>query len=92
MVPIKGDNMFGDDRVVLLASLISRFKLNLREIIENEIRIHATKPNTSYPFPCLITQLCKESYSPILTDIDVKTTIRKSHIFERSNNEEKLRL
>lgn len=48
-----GNNNLGKDREVLVASLIFLHKLNYGEIIANEIKIWATKPN-AYPFPRIV--------------------------------------
>ncbi|MCD7456532.1 hypothetical protein HAX54_032045 [Datura stramonium] len=51
------DNALGEDRVVLAASLMLAFPLNMRVIIANEINIGDVKLFTSLPFTYLITQV-----------------------------------
>ncbi|MCE5166567.1 hypothetical protein HAX54_021950 [Datura stramonium] len=72
LFPTGGDNILGEDRVVLVASLMLRFPLNIGNIILDEMRARATKFSTSLLFPCLLTRLCKEAHVPILDGIDVE--------------------
>lgn len=52
------DNILGEDRAVLMASLLSNFSLNFGEIITEEMRIRVTQLNAAYLFPYLIMRLC----------------------------------
>ncbi|MCD9637988.1 hypothetical protein HAX54_021594 [Datura stramonium] len=56
MFPIGGDNILGEDRAVMVASLMSWFPLNIRHIIADEMRAWAIKFSTSLPFSFLVTR------------------------------------
>lgn len=82
-MPTTSDNILSKDRAVFFICLMFGYKLKFREIITdkikiwweiitNEVKIRAKKFDTSYPFPCLITGLCKVTYVPILTEVDNK--------------------
>ncbi|MCE5166306.1 hypothetical protein HAX54_017258, partial [Datura stramonium] len=89
LFPIGRDNNFAEDRAVLVANLMSRFPLNMRAIIAKEIMCSAVKLSISLPFPCLITQLCREAHIPILVRIDVETYATKKYDLEKSKDESK---
>lgn len=58
-MPTTADNILGDDKEVLVTSLMDKLHLNFREIIADEIKIRVLRPDTAYPFPCLIKKLCQ---------------------------------
>lgn len=66
LMPITCDNKLGEDKVVLVESLMSRFKLNFGEIITDENKIRDTILDNSYLFPCLITKLCEAVHVSII--------------------------
>lgn len=52
-----GDNIIDDARAILVAGLMSNYPLNFGEIIVDKMKIRVMRPNTAYPFPCLVTRL-----------------------------------
>lgn len=62
LMSIIRENILGDDRVVLVQRLMLVFSLNFEKIIADEIKTWATKTNTTYLFPWLITRLCEEAH------------------------------
>ncbi|MCE3216078.1 hypothetical protein HAX54_004741 [Datura stramonium] len=87
LFPTGEDNVLGEDRVVLIVSLMTGFLLNTDVIIEDEMRARETKFSISYPFPCLVTRLCKEAHVQILVGIDVDMIENKKHDLEKSKDE-----
>ncbi|MCD9641317.1 hypothetical protein HAX54_027469 [Datura stramonium] len=85
---IGGDNILGEDRAVLVASLIWGFLLNIERIVTDEMRARATF-STSLPFPYLMNRLCKEAHMPLLTGINVEIVANKKHDFDKSKDETK---
>ncbi|MCE0481884.1 hypothetical protein HAX54_040062 [Datura stramonium] len=59
------------------------FPLNMGEIIAEEINCRVMKLSISLPFPCLITQLCREAHVPILARIDVEIYATKKYDLEK---------
>ncbi|MCD7457222.1 hypothetical protein HAX54_034559 [Datura stramonium] len=59
LLPTGGDNDLEEDKVVLAASLMSEFPLNIGVIIADEKHGRATKFTTSLLFPCLIAGSAK---------------------------------
>lgn len=53
--------------------------MSLGEIIADEIKIRATRPDTTYPFRCLITKLCEAAFVPIITGLDKEVHAKKTH-------------
>ncbi|MCD9644993.1 hypothetical protein HAX54_033621 [Datura stramonium] len=84
---IRGDNTLAEERVVLRASLMYGFPLNMEAIIAEEINWRVVKFPTSLPFPSLIARLCKEAYVPILAGIDVETYAIKKYDLAKSKDE-----
>ncbi|MCE3050706.1 hypothetical protein HAX54_047913 [Datura stramonium] len=81
------DNTLAEVRAVLVANLMSEFPLNMGVIIAKEINWRVVKLSTSLPFPCLITQLCREAHVPILAGKDVETYATNKYELEKSKYE-----
>ncbi|MCD7469274.1 hypothetical protein HAX54_008200 [Datura stramonium] len=78
LFPTGGDNVLGEERESLVASLMSGFLLNMEVIRVYEMRAPMTKFSISLPFPCLVIRLCKEAYVPILAEIDLGTFVDRA--------------
>lgn len=82
-MPTTGDNILGDDSAVLVASLMPWFLLNFGKIIIDEIKIQATRTDTTYPFPCLITKLYEEAHVSMIAGQDSMAKAIKIHNFDQ---------
>ncbi|KAG5579908.1 hypothetical protein H5410_050535 [Solanum commersonii] len=65
VLPIKADNQVTWDRAVMVATLVAGVEINFARLLLAEIHERASKISTTYPFPCLIFQLCRDSRVPI---------------------------
>uniref|UniRef100_M1DJF2 Integrase core domain containing protein n=1 Tax=Solanum tuberosum TaxID=4113 RepID=M1DJF2_SOLTU len=63
--PTKANNQLTWDRMVMVAALIAGVEIDLARMLLAEIHERAFKTSTTYPFPCLIFQLCRDSGMPI---------------------------
>uniref|UniRef100_M1DG60 Integrase core domain containing protein n=1 Tax=Solanum tuberosum TaxID=4113 RepID=M1DG60_SOLTU len=63
--PTKADNQLTWDRVVMVAALVVGVEIDFTRMLLVEIHERAFKTSTTYPFPCLIFQLCRDSGVPI---------------------------
>lgn len=58
---------------------MSNFLLNFREVIIDEIKIHAIKLNTAYLFPYLVMKFCKSAHVPEIIALDQEIIAKKTH-------------
>ena len=65
LYPIAADNILTWDRAILVAALVSGLKINFSKLLISVIYERALKTSTTYPFTCLIFQLCKDVGVPI---------------------------
>ncbi|PHT66090.1 hypothetical protein T459_30515 [Capsicum annuum] len=79
LITTEGDIILGDDRAILVASLIDRTPLDFGEIIAEEIKIQLARPDAAYPFSCLITRLCEPAHVPEILGIDEEIHAKKTH-------------
>ncbi|KAG5571639.1 hypothetical protein H5410_061405, partial [Solanum commersonii] len=63
--PTKADNQLTWDKVVMVAALVAGVEIDFARMLLAEIHERAFKTSTTYPFPCLIFQLCRDSRVPI---------------------------
>uniref|UniRef100_M1DE39 Integrase core domain containing protein n=1 Tax=Solanum tuberosum TaxID=4113 RepID=M1DE39_SOLTU len=63
--PTKADNQLTWDRAVMAATLVVGLEIDFARMLLAEIHDKAFKTSTTYPFPCLIFQLCRDSGVPI---------------------------
>uniref|UniRef100_M1DII0 Integrase core domain containing protein n=1 Tax=Solanum tuberosum TaxID=4113 RepID=M1DII0_SOLTU len=63
--PTKADNQLTWDRAVMVAALVAGVEIDYARMLLAEIHEKAFKTSTTYPFPCLIFQLCRDSGVPI---------------------------
>uniref|UniRef100_M1DHI9 Integrase core domain containing protein n=1 Tax=Solanum tuberosum TaxID=4113 RepID=M1DHI9_SOLTU len=63
--PTKADNQVTWDRAVMVAAMVAGEKIDFARMLLAEIHERAFKTSTTYPFPCLIFQLCRDSGVPI---------------------------
>uniref|UniRef100_M1DEN3 Integrase core domain containing protein n=1 Tax=Solanum tuberosum TaxID=4113 RepID=M1DEN3_SOLTU len=63
--PTKDDNQVTWDRVVMVAALVAGVEIDFARMLLAEIHEMAFKTSTTYPFPCLIFHLCRDSGVPI---------------------------
>lgn len=54
----------GDDRAILVASMVKNLSINFGEIIAVEMKIRILRTDTAYHFPCLITELGRAANVP----------------------------
>ncbi|KAG5595736.1 hypothetical protein H5410_036968 [Solanum commersonii] len=63
--PTKTDNQLTWDRVITVVALVAGVEIDFACMLLIEIHERAFKTSTTYPFPCLIFQLCRDSVVPI---------------------------
>ncbi|KAG5580958.1 hypothetical protein H5410_051585 [Solanum commersonii] len=63
--PTKANNQLTWDRAVMVAALVVGVDIDFVRMLLAEIHEKAFKTSTTYPFPCLIFQLCKDFGVPI---------------------------
>uniref|UniRef100_M1DY69 Integrase core domain containing protein n=1 Tax=Solanum tuberosum TaxID=4113 RepID=M1DY69_SOLTU len=63
--PTKTDNQLTWDRAVMVAPLVAGLEIDFSHMLLTEIHDRAFKTSTTYPFPYLIFQLCKDFGVPI---------------------------
>uniref|UniRef100_M1DJI3 Integrase core domain containing protein n=1 Tax=Solanum tuberosum TaxID=4113 RepID=M1DJI3_SOLTU len=63
--PTKADNQVTWDRAVMVAALVAGVEIDFARILLVEIHERAFRTSTTYPFPCLIFHLCRDSGVPI---------------------------
>uniref|UniRef100_M1DLJ6 Integrase core domain containing protein n=1 Tax=Solanum tuberosum TaxID=4113 RepID=M1DLJ6_SOLTU len=63
--PTKADNQLTWDRAVMVAALVAGLEIDFARMLLAEIHERAFKTSTTYPFPCLIFQLCRDSGVPL---------------------------
>ncbi|KAG5619638.1 hypothetical protein H5410_004856 [Solanum commersonii] len=59
--PTKADNQVTWDRAVMVAALVAGVEIDFARMLLAEIHERAFRTSTTYPFPCLIFQLCRDS-------------------------------
>uniref|UniRef100_M1DCU9 Integrase core domain containing protein n=1 Tax=Solanum tuberosum TaxID=4113 RepID=M1DCU9_SOLTU len=59
--PTKSDNQLTWDIAIMVAALVAGVEIDLARMLLAEIHERAFKTSTTYPFPCLIFQLCRDS-------------------------------
>ncbi|KAG5600567.1 hypothetical protein H5410_031937 [Solanum commersonii] len=63
--PTKADNQVTWDRAVMVEALVAGVEIDFVCMLLAEIHERAFRTSTTYPFPCLIFQLCRDSEVPI---------------------------
>uniref|UniRef100_M1DNE5 Integrase core domain containing protein n=1 Tax=Solanum tuberosum TaxID=4113 RepID=M1DNE5_SOLTU len=63
--PTKADNQVSWDRAVMVAALVAGVEIDFAHMLLVEIHERAFWTSTTYPFPCLIFHLCRDSGVPI---------------------------
>ena len=71
--PIVADNIVTLDRVVLMAAMISGFKVDFTWLLQTFMHKRAFKDTSTYPFPCMIFALCRSIGVPIWHVEQLKT-------------------
>lgn len=79
LMPTTGDNIIGEDRAVLVDSLLSNLLLYLPKIIADKIKIWVMRPYTGYLFPRIIIKLFEASLVTIITGLDKEIHAKKTH-------------
>uniref|UniRef100_M1DEJ7 Putative plant transposon protein domain-containing protein n=1 Tax=Solanum tuberosum TaxID=4113 RepID=M1DEJ7_SOLTU len=59
--PTQTNNVVTCDHAVMLVALLVRLEIDFTQIIISEIHERAFRRTTTFPFPCLIFRMCKES-------------------------------
>ena len=63
--PTAANNIVTWDRVVLMAAMIARFKVDFAWLLQAAMHERSFKVTTTYPFPCMIFSLCRSAGVPI---------------------------
>uniref|UniRef100_M1DUV3 Integrase core domain containing protein n=1 Tax=Solanum tuberosum TaxID=4113 RepID=M1DUV3_SOLTU len=63
--PTKANNQFTWDRAIMVAAVVAEVEIDFTRMLLAEIYERAFKTSTTYPFRCLIFQLCRDSGLPI---------------------------
>ncbi|KAG5599363.1 hypothetical protein H5410_030733, partial [Solanum commersonii] len=63
--PTKANNQLTWDIAFMVAALVAGLELDFAHMLLAEIHERTIKTSTTYPFPCLIFQLCRDSGVPI---------------------------
>uniref|UniRef100_M1DE30 Integrase core domain containing protein n=1 Tax=Solanum tuberosum TaxID=4113 RepID=M1DE30_SOLTU len=63
--PTMADNIVTWDRAVMVAALVARMDINFPCLLLGELHERDFKPTTTYYFPCMIFQLCRDAGVPI---------------------------
>ena len=63
--PTKADNYVTWDRAVMVAALVAGVEIDFARMLLAEIHERAFRTSITYPFPCLIFHLCRDSGVPI---------------------------
>lgn len=63
---------------ILFNIKISSYPLKFWKIIAYEIKIWVSRPNTGYPFPCLITNLCQDAKVPEIAGVDQEVPVKRT--------------
>ncbi|PHT89784.1 hypothetical protein T459_04897 [Capsicum annuum] len=79
LMPTDGDNIFADDRAILVTSFVANLKLNFGEIIAKEIKNHVSRSDIAYPFPYLITRLCRAANVLKIMGLEEELLAKKTH-------------
>ncbi|KAG5585795.1 hypothetical protein H5410_046229 [Solanum commersonii] len=58
--PTKVDNQVTWDRAIMVAALVAGLEIDFAPMLLAKIHDRAFRTSTTYPFPCLIFQLCKD--------------------------------
>ncbi|KAG5625171.1 hypothetical protein H5410_010389, partial [Solanum commersonii] len=67
--PTEADNQVTWDRAVMVAALVAGVEIDFARMLLAEIHERAFRTSTTYPFPCLIFQLCQQGLDAL--DIDL---------------------
>ena len=65
MSPTKANNQVTWDRAGMVATLAAGVEIDFARMLLAEIHERAFRTSTTYPFPCLIFHLCRDSGVPI---------------------------
>ncbi|KAG5585141.1 hypothetical protein H5410_045575 [Solanum commersonii] len=63
--PTKAHNQVTWDRAVMVVALVAGVEIDFARMLLAEIHERAFRTSTTYPFPCLIFHLCRDSRVPI---------------------------
>lgn len=58
---MQADNILTWDMAVMVAALVAGLKIDFARMMLAEIHERAFKTSTTYPFPCLIFQMCRDA-------------------------------
>ncbi|KAK4345351.1 hypothetical protein RND71_035527 [Anisodus tanguticus] len=70
VLPSFNDINIGLEKAIVIAALLTESKINVGEIIQDEIRDRVQQKNISFPYPCLITALCQKTGVSQIDKID----------------------
>ena len=63
--PTTAENILTWDRAVLVAAMVAGFEVDFSTLLLSIIHERAFKASTTYPFPCMIFELCRSAGVPI---------------------------
>ena len=71
--PIAADNIVTCNRTVLISAMVAGFEVDFTWLLQAIIHERVFKVTTTYPFPCMIFELCRSARVPVW-HIDVLKT------------------
>lgn len=79
LMPIGRDSNLDKLRLSVVTNVMVGFKINIVQIITNELHAQMHKTSISLLFPCLVTKLCKLANVPILSEFDAIVAYIQNH-------------
>ena len=73
--PTAADNIVTWDRAVLMEAMIAGFEVNFACLLQAVMHERDFKVTTTYPFPCMISSLCRSTGVPIWRVDQLKTPL-----------------
>lgn len=88
----QGQCEFGSTTSCMDAQLIEGLKINYGQIIEDELFMRAHKTSSALPFPCLITEPCRQVDVPIFQGINNEFRAIKRQDIKKTRDKNKFEM